>query len=146
MASRLEEGFLEVIVCDDGVGLANTIEPVIERDPRKAVTSKYRRGRNNKYAPKDLVDYTFDRLTSSKRDIADLVNWDTSGKHGSLPLASGLYWIWSLVRSHAGVIQVRSSGVTLIQQLLPYLGYPDITPMKKLLILAWLGQLVTKGW
>jgi hypothetical protein len=28
---------------------------------------------------------------------------------------------------------------------LPYLGYPDITPAKKFLVLAWLGQLVIAG-
>ncbi len=108
--STFADGFLELIICDNGVGLASKVEPVIKKDPRRTVSQKYR-PKDGKYAPKDLVDYAFDRLASSKRDIADIVNWDSSGKFTSLPLASGLYWIWSLIRSHAGLLQIRSSGV-----------------------------------
>jgi hypothetical protein len=108
--TRFTDGFLEVIVCDNGAGLANRIEPVIKRDPRRAILQKYRSA-DGKYAAKDLVDYAFDRLASSKRDIVDLVHWDTAGKGDPGPLSSGLYWIWNLVRSHEGVLEVRSSGV-----------------------------------
>ena len=36
--------------------------------------------------------------------------------------------------------------LALVARLLPYLGYPDVTAAKKLLLLAWIGQLVGTTW
>jgi hypothetical protein len=37
---------------------------------------------------------------------------------------------------------VEAYRLSLIARLLPYLGYPDVTPAKKLLTIGWLGQLL----
>ena len=108
---QLTDGFLEIIICDNGLGLASTLEPVIQADPRRSVVEKYR-NHQGKLSPEDLVDYAFDRLSSRKRNIEELVHWDTNQKSDPGPLASGLYWVWNLVRGHHGVLAVRSSGVS----------------------------------
>lgn len=101
-------GFLEVIVCDNGGGLTSRLQEVIRGDRRASVRAKYKAGTNGAFTTVDLVDYAFDRLSSSKRDISQLLNVAGPGVESSA-VPSGLYWVWNVVRSHQGILSVRTA-------------------------------------
>lgn len=103
-------GFIEIIVCDNGKGLTQDLESVLARDKRKSVIDKY--GVNGQPRIVQLVDYAFDRLSSTKRDIAQLVHYEED-ESGPILVSSGLYWIWNLVRSHRGALSVRTDGLCI---------------------------------
>ena len=102
-------GFLEIIACDNGDGLVSGLSPVLDRDEREAVRSKYPRKADGTFQHKDLVDYAFDRLSSRKRDITRLLHMLRDPESDHRVVASGLYWVWNVVRSHKGVLSVRTS-------------------------------------
>lgn len=102
------EGFLEIIVCDNGNGLTSGLIGTLERDSRLSVIQKYSAEPD---APKNLhlIDYAFDRLASTRRDIVQLVHLEKQSGGTRYLVASGLYWVWNLVRSHYGVLTVHTS-------------------------------------
>ncbi len=106
-------GFLELSICDNGIGLIKELERVLNRDRRDSAISKYSRVSHPREI--QLIDYAFDRLSSSKRDIAQLVHLEdpdwvrTEGERPSV-VSSGLYWVWNVVRSHRGVLAVCTAG------------------------------------
>lgn len=102
------QGFLEIIICDNGDGLVSKLRPVLEQDTRKSIQEKYSRGKDGSLTEASLVDYAFDRLSSSKRNIAKLIHIDHEQGPDAGPLASGLYWVWNLVKSHHGVLIVQT--------------------------------------
>jgi hypothetical protein len=101
------DAFLEVIVADDGDGLAASVAPLIAGDQRTSVQRLY-----NEATGLDrtgiLIAYAFDRFTSAKRGLRELLHL---ASNDSALVSSGLFWIWSLVSSELGVIVVRSNGV-----------------------------------
>ena len=105
---KRREGFLEVLVCDNGVGLANGLEEVLRKDKRESVRIRYQLADRETPKEWDLVDYAFDRLASTKRNIVELVHLlKRPGIEAGL-VASGLYWVWNVARSHYGVLSVRT--------------------------------------
>jgi hypothetical protein len=100
-------GFLEIVIADNGDGLTNRLDAVLERDPRDVVRQKYPRQADGGFAEEHIVDYAFDRLSSTKRDVHQLLHWEQAGNI-SRALASGLYWVWNVVRSYQGVLSIRT--------------------------------------
>ena len=100
-------GFLEVLVCDNGHGIIHGLDRVLEADQRESVRRRYFI-ENKNFREADLVDYAFDRLSSTKRNIAKLVHFCENDKNSAM-LASGLYWIWNVVRSYHGLVGVRTN-------------------------------------
>jgi dihydroneopterin aldolase len=97
-----------VIVCDDGRGLIHGLDAVLLQDRRQSVRTKYALQHGHP-SEADLVDYAFDRLSSTKRDIAQLVH--TEKNDDASAVASGLYWIWNVIRSYRGLLAVRTRSV-----------------------------------
>jgi len=93
--------------CDNGEGLTSQLEGVLKKRLREAVRSKYSNRKGTAFEPHHLIDYAFDRLSSSKRDIAQLIHLEKISPNGLV--ASGLYWVWNVVRSHQGVISIRTA-------------------------------------
>lgn len=104
------QGFLEVVVCDNGVGLTHGLERIVQRDSRESVQKKYSLDRTPQCRVADLIDYAFDRLSSTKRDIAELIQLERAASENGLVVAAGLHWVWNVVRNHAGVLAVRTGG------------------------------------
>jgi hypothetical protein len=102
-------GFLEIIVCDDGKGLISDLDIVLNRDTRQTVKDKCGTKSSNSNRSLTLIDYAFDRLSSTKRDIAKLLHLEKEGTGHQFAVASGLYWVWNLVRSHSGVLVVQTA-------------------------------------
>lgn len=101
-------GFLEVIVCDNGNGLTSGLDSTLEKDLRLSVKKKYGAEPD---LPKNLrlIDYAFDRLASTKRNIVELVHLEKQSSGTRYLVASGLYWVWNLVRSHHGLLTVQTA-------------------------------------
>jgi hypothetical protein len=101
-------GFLEIIVCDDGNGLTSGLESTLAQDQRLSVSKKYGARPD---APRNLhlIDYAFDRLASTKRDIVKLLHLERQLGETRYLVASGLYWVWNVVRSHHGVLSVHTA-------------------------------------
>ncbi|HEY6186813.1 MAG TPA: hypothetical protein VIW80_03980 [Pyrinomonadaceae bacterium] len=102
------EGFLEIIVCDNGRGLTTDLAQILDRDQRESVRSKYEKNARGYYEANHLIDYAFDRLSSTKRDIAQLIHLEKQPQNRQV-VASGLYWVWNVVRSHQGVLAVSTA-------------------------------------
>lgn len=81
-------GFLEVIVCDNGDGLTVGLDSSLNSDRRESVQAKYSRDAEGQVASRDLVDYAFDRLSSTKRDIAQLVHLHQRPDLGGPPVST----------------------------------------------------------
>jgi hypothetical protein len=106
---KLNEAFLEIIVCDNGRGLTAGLDKILNDDGRVAVKIKYKRDTKGNFPEEQLIDYAFDRLSSTKRDISQLVHLNQEADEGSEIIASGLYWIWNIVRSHQGLLSIRTA-------------------------------------
>lgn len=140
--SRLRQrnaGFLEVIVCDDGNGLTSKLDTVLSKDSRKSVKEKCGAPSSRSNPSLTLIDYAFDRLSSTKRDIAKLVHLEREGGGHQYAVAAGLYWVWNLVRSHNGVLVVQTAAScawydfnndvdTQTWRMVPLLSDPDSAP------------------
>lgn len=122
-----QAGFLEVIVCDNGIGLTSKLGNVLNRDRREAVRNKY----SEATLPKtlQLIDYAFDRLSSTGRDIVQLVHLQSQKDPAKSVLSSGLYWVWNVVRSHRGVISIHTGNLC---------AWYDFTD--------WSGRDTPQGW
>lgn len=106
-----QSGFLEVIICDNGKGLTHDMERILRNDERETVREKYLLDSERLVEEYQLIDYAFDRLVSSKRDISHLVNFAQKSIIARGTVASGLYWIWNVVRAHSGIISIRTGNV-----------------------------------
>lgn len=104
-------GFVEVIVCDNGNGLISRLSNVLAEDERASVKAKYSAGMSEPVRSLHLIDYAFDRLSSSRRDIVELVHMHEHNETRRQVVASGLYWVWNVVRSHQGILSIRTSDV-----------------------------------
>ena len=105
---RTSEGFLEIIVSDSGVGLTHGLADVLATDERASVKSRYNTDGQRTMPLVTLIDYSFDRLSSTKRDIGQMIRLADDPAAVGAAVASGLYWIWNVVRSHRGVLSVRT--------------------------------------
>jgi hypothetical protein len=100
--------YFEITVCDDGDGLITELRSVLDDDRRDlALKKRYPAWRAGEASKVELIDYAFDRFSSRRqkpeRLILDTANGERNG------VASGLYWIWNLVRSHHGVLVIRTA-------------------------------------
>jgi hypothetical protein len=98
--------FVEVNVADNGSGFAATLTDHLSKDERRFALDRFGEPGADRITDENLVMYAFDRLTSSRRSPAEILSMATSDAAGK-GVASGLYWIWNLVRSHRGAIAVR---------------------------------------
>jgi len=108
LAAFTGSAFLEIVVCDNGDGLTAGLKDTLLRDPRESVRRKYGVNSSREVPEASLVDYAFDRLSSTKRDIVKMVQLDDTGPG----VAAGLYWIWNLTRSHVGALAVRTGNTS----------------------------------
>lgn len=107
--SRHKTGFFELIVCDNGVGLTAALKDVLLSDNRLMTRRRYAGARAGDPTTQELIDYAFERLSSSAHR-QDLLTDDTDDTDEAEGVASGLYWIWNLVRGRRGTICVRTAG------------------------------------
>jgi hypothetical protein len=111
---QAEGDFLEVAIWDDGIGipqsLRETLRKSLERRPEL-------RGRFDPNRDEDVVAFAFDRLSSSKRSALELlgdVYCDRQSPHSIYrSWASGLFWVWNLLRTYQGFLLVRSGDCEL---------------------------------
>jgi len=109
-----ESGFLELVVCDDGIGIPDSLRDDLKRTLRRRADlgTRFKPDRDE-----DVIAFAFDRLSSSKRTSVDLLG----EAYQALPLfngriggvASGLFWVWNLMRTYQGFIRVRSGSCEL---------------------------------
>lgn len=126
------EGFLEIIVSDNGDGLTHRLEQVISKDQRASVRIRYKRNSVGRHDSSQLIDYAFDRLSSTKRDIAELIHLEKQPGSRRV-VASGLYWVWSVVRSHQGVLAINTANLQAWYDFTTPIGredYQSVEPRK----------------
>jgi orotate phosphoribosyltransferase len=109
-----ESGFVELVVCDDGIGIPDSLREDLKRTlmRRPELRTRLKPDRDE-----DVIAYAFDRLSSSKRSAVDLL----AEAYQELPLlsaslggvASGLFWVWNVMRTYQGFIRVRSGNCEL---------------------------------
>ena len=105
--------FLEVIVSDTGPGLTHGLGEILSRDNRVQIKDKYSKASDGHYRDIDLVDYAFDRLSSTKRDIAALLHYSETRADGGVSVSSGLYWVWNAARSYGGFLWIRTGAIAV---------------------------------
>jgi len=108
-ASR-KRRFLEVIVADDGTGLTAKLHNLAAKDPRTAIRRLWHELTDAPAEEQFLLDYAFDRFTSSKRSLTDLMHLPRSER---AIVSSGLFWVWNLVASEGGILDVRTANAAV---------------------------------
>ncbi len=96
------KSYLEVVVADFGPGIFRTLNKTWKADPSRIET--------HATPEPNVLEYAFEKYTSSKSDpsgfLRDLVTRVEGGEAAQNP--TGLYFVKSIVREHAGVLSVRS--------------------------------------
>jgi hypothetical protein len=98
--------YIEVIVADDGSGLTQRLQRIADKDPRPAVRARWRACLAAGNVDSFLIDYAFDRFTSSRRSLHDLMHLPREER---AVVSSGLFWIWTLTAAEHGILEVRTS-------------------------------------
>ena len=115
-------------------------------------------------AEAELVIILMDRATGNDCELHRLNSWAalTEGFSKSLGAGAvvfgdaelqriskpieGIRKLYTEMSSAIGGDYEEAYRIALIARLLPYLAYPDVTPAKKILVLAWVGQLAGAKW
>jgi len=103
---KKQRRFLEVIVADDGAGVTADLIAIVAKDPRPRIHGRWHQLKETDDIEQFLLDYAFDRFTSSKRSLNDLMHLPR--KHRGI-VSSGLFWIWNLVAAEGGILDVRTA-------------------------------------
>jgi hypoxanthine-guanine phosphoribosyltransferase len=102
---------LEIVIADDGNGVYENLEPKLHEDGRKKIKQKFIvNQKTNRFNESDVINYAFDRLSSSKRNFAQLIHFILH-EHGEKDdyMSSGLYWVWNTVRIYGGLLIIRTN-------------------------------------
>ncbi|MFH1219227.1 MAG: hypothetical protein V1694_02085, partial [Candidatus Eisenbacteria bacterium] len=106
------QGFLEVEVFDDGIGIPASLREEIAAAWKARGDLKARYPKNTAEPKPDdfldweVIEFAFDRLSSSKRSLTELFEPPELVKR----VASGLYWVWNQVLTLRGFLLVHSGG------------------------------------